>query len=259
MSMLDKIKKLNDVHYITTVLQGYDRQYITKEQVSKFFKIDFETGEIEKNSILYAQSTKTDIVQFLFQMADKQLISKEIVTKLIFGVEKTNNCKCEKDCETRQCAIYFKKLDTEAKIPTRKNPTDAGLDLYALEDVIIKPNTYEIVKTGITFEFIKNTVMFLWPKSKSIMLVGAGVIDDSFQGPILAKLFNVLKEDFVIKKHDPIAQMVIVPVLYPELVEDNNIHQNETARGGTGGIVEQNDNIHEYHNPILKNKKYYNG
>ena len=63
--------------------------------------------------------------------------------------------------------------------------------------------------------------MLLWPKSKSIMLVGAGVIDDSFQGPILAKLFNVLKEDFVIKKHDPIAQMVIVPVLYPELIEDN--------------------------------------
>jgi dUTP pyrophosphatase len=133
--------------------------------------------------------------------------------------------------------IKCKKLDLEAKLPTRKHLTDAGMDVYALEHTVINPTSYEIIKTGITFEFIENTVSFIWPKSRASFLIGAGVLDENFQGEVLVKIFNPSLDLLIIQKHDPIAQIVITPVLYPEIEEVDIIHEVKTDRGETGGIV----------------------
>lgn len=132
-----------------------------------------------------------------------------------------------------------KRLVEDAKLPTRKFKDDAGIDVYALENNIIPPNKFKVIRTGVTFEIPYGNVMFVWPKSKANFLIGAGVIDSSYQGEILVKIFNGDDSDLIINKHDPIAQLVLVPVFTPEIEEVSEIHVNKTERGATGGIVNQ--------------------
>ena len=130
-----------------------------------------------------------------------------------------------------------KKLNEEAKIPTRKHPTDAGIDVYALKDVVIPPHSFKVVPTGVTFDFPKDTVIFVWPKSKNEHLIGAGVIDHEYQGEILVKVFNISSDSMTVEKHEGIAQLVIVPVIRPEIEEVDEIHEIKSDRGDTGGIA----------------------
>lgn len=130
-----------------------------------------------------------------------------------------------------------KRIDPEAKLPTKKNPTDAGIDVYALDYNRIEPHSFKVVKTGVTFEFPLDTVVFVWPKSRNQYLIGAGVIDNEYQGEILVKIFNTTDNTLVIPKHMGIAQLVITPVLYPTIEEVDEIHEIESDRGNTGGIV----------------------
>lgn len=133
-------------------------------------------------------------------------------------------------------SVKIKKIDENAKIPTRKFPTDAGMDVYALNDEYIHPHSFKIVKTGVTCEFPEGTVIFVWPKSRAEFLIGAGVIDNNYQGEILIKVFNVSNEFINIKRGQGIAQLVITPVSTPSIVEVDEIHNNKTERGDTGGI-----------------------
>ena len=133
--------------------------------------------------------------------------------------------------------IKAKNLDKEAKIPTRKFPTDAGMDVYALEEIIIPPHTMQVVRTGVTLDFPDGTVALVWPKSRNEYLVGAGVIDCGYQGEILVKVTNISAEELKIEKHQGIAQIVITPVVCPMIEEVDEIHQEESDRGATGGIA----------------------
>lgn len=43
-------------------------------------------------------------------------------------------------------------IHKDAKMPFRANPGDAGLDLYAVEDKLIKPGESALIPTGIVIE-----------------------------------------------------------------------------------------------------------
>ena len=64
------------------------------------------------------------------------------------------------------------------------------------------------------------------------MTNGIGVIDSDYRGPMSVGLHNYRDVDYVVEPGDRIAQLVIVPVLHPEIevVED----LPETARGAGG-------------------------
>jgi len=123
-------------------------------------------------------------------------------------------------------------------LPTRKHPTDAGVDLYALGNYIINPHTSKIIRTGIAFEYPEGTMGLVKPKSRNEHLVGAGVLDMNFRGEVLVKIFNVSTQEQAIKHGDGIAQLIIVPILTPELELVEEI-LSDTDRGNSGGIVTQ--------------------
>lgn len=126
-------------------------------------------------------------------------------------------------------------LDPEAKLPTRAHEADAGLDLYSRETVIVFARKSEVFDTGVHIELPKNTVGFI--KSKSGLytkygIVSEGVVDEGYTGSIKVKLCNHGDTHYVVNKGDKISQLVILPVLKPELevVED----LEETERGANG-------------------------
>lgn len=131
------------------------------------------------------------------------------------------------------------KLHENAIIPTRKNPTDAGLDLYSLEDYYIEPNSHCICHTGITIEVPEGYFFLIKPKGKNNHLVGAGVVDTHYEpGEFLIKVVNYSSKFLYIKQGDGIAQAVLIPIITPELEEVEDI-EAKSERSAQGGIIEQ--------------------
>ena len=137
--------------------------------------------------------------------------------------------------------IKVSKLTNKARIPTRKFPNDAGMDLYASTGAVIYPFSFKIVNTGVTIEVPKGYVAQIWPKSRSNFLIGGGIIDENYQGEVLVKIANLEKCVLNIAEGDAIGQIVLVPVITPEITEvsKDDIHQSKTSRGSAGGIVSQ--------------------
>lgn len=132
--------------------------------------------------------------------------------------------------------MNYARTDRKAKAPTRKHQSDAGLDLYALGSFIIGPHSTEIINTGIAIELPEGTMGLIKPKSKHTCLVGAGVVDQNYRGEIKVRIFNTGKRNLYIEHHEPVAQLVVVPILTPELNLVPYGKLKETDRGDTGGI-----------------------
>ncbi len=144
------------------------------------------------------------------------------------------------------------KLEPGAIMPTRAHETDAGLDLYSMEDKVIyqgelseydpktgitrKIQTGTVFDTGVHIAFDPGTYGKIESKSGlnvnySVVSCG-GVIDEGYTGTITVKLYNLGTEPYTVHKGDKIAQLVIMPYLTPkmELVDD----LDETERGDNG-------------------------
>jgi dUTP pyrophosphatase len=137
--------------------------------------------------------------------------------------------------------IRIARLDPKAILPTRKHPGDAGLDLYSLCAARVEPNQVAILRTGVTVSIPQGLVGLLMAKSRSDHLLGAGVVDAGYQGEILIKVVNALDRALEFAAGQAIAQMLLVPVLTPAVEECDpaEIHAEASARGGSGGIVDQ--------------------
>ena len=134
--------------------------------------------------------------------------------------------------------LKFARIDTNAKSPSRKHPTDAGVDVYALTNITLCPFSYGNIRTGVTFDIPAGTMLEVRPKGRNNHLIGAGVIDAGYQGEIVVKVVNYTWKPMRIKRGDAIAQLVQVPVICDpvEEVDAAHIHAEKSARGGSGGI-----------------------
>ena len=128
------------------------------------------------------------------------------------------------------------KLDG-AKIPTRAHETDAGLDLYARETAIIYAKENHIFDTGVHIELPKNTVGFLKSRSGLYMnhgITSEGVVDEGYVGSIRVNLINHSDTPYVVNKGDKISQLVIIPILKPELEIVDSLKDTERGENGFG-------------------------
>jgi dUTP pyrophosphatase len=134
--------------------------------------------------------------------------------------------------------MNFARLTATAMLPVRKHATDAGMDVFADEELRVPPFAYRVVRTGVTAEVPAGTVLQVWPKGRNNHLTGSGIIDAGYQGEILIKVVNYSWRPLRIKRGDAIAQLVHLPVLCEEIREipQLEIHQKNSRRGATGGI-----------------------
>jgi dUTP pyrophosphatase len=129
------------------------------------------------------------------------------------------------------------KLDNGAKMPTRAHETDAGLDIYARKGDFVPARGSTMFDTGVHIELPKGTVGML--KSKSGLnvnhgITSEGVIDVGYTGSIVAKLYNNSDEDYYVSAGDKITQLVILPILTPELELVDSLEDTERGSNGFG-------------------------
>ena len=139
--------------------------------------------------------------------------------------------------------LRYSRLDPNASPPSRKHPTDAGVDVFANETITIPPFTAARVHTGLTFFIPPQFMLLAKPKSGSDFLLGAGVIDPGYQGEILIKVVNYTPNPLIIHKGAPLAQLVQVAIRTDSLEEvtPEEIHPQPSSRGPDGGIARQGD------------------
>lgn len=129
------------------------------------------------------------------------------------------------------------KLDSGAYMPTRAHKDDAGMDLRSMERVVVYPRSFASIPTGVHVEIPEGYAGIL--KSKSGLnvkynLTSSGVIDCGYTGSIVCKIYNHGPDPHVFEKGDKISQLVIVPVLIPELVEVGQFKDTERGDSGFG-------------------------
>ena len=137
--------------------------------------------------------------------------------------------------------IKIKKLKNNAVLPSYAHAGDAGMDMYAAEDVHIRKGERGKVPTGIAMEIPEGYVGLVWDKSGLSINHGlktlGGVIDSGYRGEIIIGIVNLSSEDYTIEKGHKVAQLLIQKIESPvveEAIELNDSHRGEKGLGSTG-------------------------
>ena len=130
------------------------------------------------------------------------------------------------------------KLSDKAIMPKYAHSNDSGMDLFAIADDVIKAGETKVIGTGVSIELPPNTEAQIRPKSglSSNNQVSAilGTIDEGYRGEISVILYNHSLVDYEIKAGKKIAQMVICPVLRPEIIQVKELGDSSRGSGGFG-------------------------
>ncbi|MDZ7629374.1 MAG: dUTP diphosphatase [Parvularculaceae bacterium] len=128
-------------------------------------------------------------------------------------------------------------------LPAYETQDAAGCDLRAAINqdtpIVLNPGERAIVPTGIAIALPPGFEAQVRPRSGLAAKFGIscvnspGTIDADYRGELKVILINHGSDEFIIRRGDRIAQMVIAPVWQAAFVEADTL--DETARG-TGGF-----------------------
>ena len=134
--------------------------------------------------------------------------------------------------------IRFQKILAEAIIPHYAHQGDAGMDIFSVEEDIIKAGERKNIRTGIKMELPEGFVGLVWDKSGLALKNGiktmAGVIDAGYRGEIGIVLVNLSHQDYKIEKGQKIAQMLIQKVERAEIEDTQELSETKRGDGGFG-------------------------
>lgn len=140
--------------------------------------------------------------------------------------------------------LLVKKLNDKAILPRRQTEYSAGYDLCACLDapVTVRAGESQKIPTGISVELegTKDAVLLIYARSSLACKLGlapancVGVVDWDYRGEIVVVLHNQSGNDYTINHGDRIAQLVITPILTPEVEEREELSQTVRGEGGFG-------------------------
>ncbi|MEK7570621.1 MAG: dUTP diphosphatase [Patescibacteria group bacterium] len=126
-----------------------------------------------------------------------------------------------------------KLLHPDAKAPAYAHDGDAGMDVFAKENVTIPAGERRAIYLGFAAELPTGTVALVWDKgglaAKNGLTSIAGVIDASYRGEWLVVIHNLSAEPFTFEKGMKVAQVLIQQVEHPSIETTHEL--TETTRG----------------------------
>jgi len=139
--------------------------------------------------------------------------------------------------------LLFQKLKEQAFLPQRATKQSAGADLCACLDapVVIAPNETVMIPLGLCCQPSEcDCAMLVFPRSGlaskyGITLANAvGVVDADYRGEWFVPLHNISQQTFTVTHGMRIAQLVVMPVLFPEIMEVMQVDDTERGKNGFG-------------------------
>ena len=139
--------------------------------------------------------------------------------------------------------LKIKRVRPYAQVPKQATAGSAGSDLYAAleEPLSIPAGAIRSIPTGIAAEPDTDSVaLLIFPRSglaskHGIALANAiGLVDSDYRGEICVPLINLGKEAFTIEPGMRIAQLVVSPILLPEIEVTDTLTETQRGAGGFG-------------------------
>jgi deoxyuridine 5'-triphosphate nucleotidohydrolase len=134
--------------------------------------------------------------------------------------------------------LSFKRLNPRAVLPTRGSDAAAGLDLYAIEEVIIPPGGRRLARTGLAVAIPEGYYGRVAPRSglatKNGLDTLAGVIDADYRGEIGCLLYNAGSETIHLPAQSKICQLIIEKIITPIPAWADEIADTDRGSGGFG-------------------------
>ncbi|MDP3970501.1 MAG: dUTP diphosphatase [bacterium] len=134
--------------------------------------------------------------------------------------------------------IEIQKLSKNATLPNYAHEHDAGMDLYSANEIEIPPHSRVLVPTGIAVAISEGYVGLIWDKSgiatKNGITTLAGVIDAGYRGEINVLVHNLSDTPYLVGTRNKIAQMLIQPVITPEIIETEALSSSDRGDKGFG-------------------------
>lgn len=137
--------------------------------------------------------------------------------------------------------LLLKKIRPDAVIPVRATAGSAGFDLCACIDspITVAAGAVAVIPTGLSAEPENSSAaLMIYPRSGLSSKYGislancVGVVDSDYRGEICVPLINHSSTDFTVENGIRIAQLVVTPIIIPEIEITDEI--GDTSRGGGG-------------------------
>ena len=134
--------------------------------------------------------------------------------------------------------LSFKRLDPDAVLPERASQSSAGLDLYSIEAVSLKPGERRLVRTGLAVAIPEGFYGRVAPRSGLAVKKGvdvlAGVIDADYRGEVGCLMYNAGDEPITLPAQSKICQLIIEKIITPNAVWVEGLSDTVRGSGGFG-------------------------
>lgn len=123
------------------------------------------------------------------------------------------------------------------KKPFRAHYNDAGADIHSTQQLVVNPHTTAKIPLGFGLNLPDGFMACVYPRSG---LTSKGIIshippiDSGYTGEIHAIITNTTDEPYIINKDDRIGQIVILPIILCDFVEDLGNERGDNGFGSSG-------------------------
>ncbi len=146
--------------------------------------------------------------------------------------------------ENNKIEIKIEKVEgcEDLSLPISASKFSSGVDLLCAEaaDTVLKPGKVKLISTGIKIMIPEGYEGQIRPRSglalkHSITVLNTpGTIDSDYRGIVKVILVNLGEEEFVIRRGDRIAQLVIQKIFFPNFVIVETLDKTKRGEGGFG-------------------------
>ena len=146
----------------------------------------------------------------------------------------------------KEKTVYIEKMSNEIITPVYASFGDAGMDIRASADIVIKPHETKLVSTGIKIAIPVGYEIQIRPRSGMSLKTNLrianspGTIDSGYRDELKIIVTNIsINEDLIINKNDRIAQIVLCKyekIYFKEIKDIKTIEGNRGGGFGHSGI-----------------------
>ncbi len=146
--------------------------------------------------------------------------------------------------ENNKIEIKIEKVEgcEDLSLPISASKFSSGVDLLCAEaaDTVLKPGKVKLISTGIKIMIPEGYEGQIRPRSglalkHSITVLNTpGTIDSDYRGIVKVILINLSEEEFVIRRGDRIAQLVIQKIFFPNFEIVETLDKTKRGEGGFG-------------------------
>jgi dUTP diphosphatase len=141
--------------------------------------------------------------------------------------------------------IKIKRLDkkfTDIPLPSYSTKGSAGMDIRAAveDEVILEKGKINLIPTNLSVEIPGGYEIQVRPRSGLALKHGIGIlnspgtVDSDYRGEIKIIMMNFSDEDFIVKRGERIAQLIISKVYAAKLIETDDLNNSHRGEGGFG-------------------------